>query len=68
MDEFRLTCRNVGGLRAIRIESDGKSAKPSWHMDRVCIQDPLGQWWFFGYNNWLAGVRASPLSFLTSPA
>lgn len=30
MDEFKLQCKNLGGLRAIRIESDGRSNKPSW--------------------------------------
>ncbi|KAG1662011.1 hypothetical protein FOA52_009500 [Chlamydomonas sp. UWO 241] len=57
MDEFRVTCHNLGGLRAIRIESDGKSQKPIWHMDRICIQDPTGQWYFFSYRDWIAAPK-----------
>ena len=42
VDEFRVVSRLLGGLRAIRLESDGKSAKPSWHLDHVVIQVGLG--------------------------
>ncbi len=38
MDEFKVQCRNLGSLRAIRLESDCKSSKPNWHLDYVVIQ------------------------------
>lgn len=38
MDEFRVRCRSLGALHAIRIESDCKSSKPNWHLDYVVIQ------------------------------
>jgi hypothetical protein len=38
VDEFRVQCRQLGSLRAIRVESDCKSSKPNWHLDYVVIQ------------------------------
>ncbi len=53
-DEFGVQCRTLGALRAIRIESDGRSGKPSWHLDMVVIIAPGGERFFFPYHNWLA--------------
>ena len=57
MDEFKVSCRNLGVLRAIRIESDGRSAKPNWHLDRVVIIAPSGETYFFLYGDWIMAVR-----------
>ena len=56
MDEFSLTCRNLGVLRAVRVFSDGRSSKPTWHLDRIVITTPTGEHYFFVYQDWL-GVR-----------
>lgn len=53
MDEFRVQCRNLGVLRALRVESDGKSNKPNWHLDMVVITAPTGEKYYFAYSNWL---------------
>eukprot|EP00798_Chlamydomonas_sp_ICE-L_P013676 gene13676-19564_t len=53
-DDFRVECRNVGMLRAIRIESDGRSRKPSWHLDMIAISCPGGERYYFPYQNWIA--------------
>ncbi len=54
MDEFNIACKNLGALRQIRVISDGKSAKPSWHLDRVVIKAPTGEVYFFSYQDWIS--------------
>jgi hypothetical protein len=66
MDEFRIQCKHLGALRSIRIESDGRSNKPSWHMDRVVITAPTGEVYFFAYEDWIREGRLKveiPASF-----
>lgn len=37
-DEFHVTCRDIGRVQSIIIESNGLSSNPNWHLDMVVVQ------------------------------
>jgi len=38
VDTFQITCRDIGHVRSIKLDSNGMSSKPNWHLDYIVLQ------------------------------
>ncbi|KXZ51726.1 hypothetical protein GPECTOR_11g173 [Gonium pectorale] len=51
VDDFKVVCRNLGPLKAIRVWHDGKGTP--WHLELIVITLPTGEKYYFPFGNWL---------------
>ncbi|KAG2432966.1 hypothetical protein HXX76_008694 [Chlamydomonas incerta] len=50
-DDFKVQCRNLGPLKAVRVWHDGKGTP--WHLDMIVITLATGEKYYFPFTNWL---------------
>ncbi|KAG2501257.1 hypothetical protein HYH03_001064 [Edaphochlamys debaryana] len=55
VDDFKVICRQLGPLKAIRVWHDGKGA--AWHMDMIVVTLPTGEKYYFSLGDWLSAQR-----------
>lgn len=57
VDDFKVQCRNLGPLKAVRVWHDGKGTP--WHLDMIVITLATGGWWA-GVWDGVWGVHSNP--------
>jgi hypothetical protein len=53
VDEFRITCDDLGDLEYASIQHDNSGKYPGWYVDRIEIHSSAGQAWAASNIGWL---------------
>lgn len=53
IDEFALSCVDLGELEAIQVGHDSPTLNSGWYLDKVVVADSVGRHWEFGAKQWL---------------
>lgn len=53
IDEFALSCVDLGELEAIQVGHDSPTLNSGWFLDRVVVADSVGRHWEFDARQWL---------------
>ena len=53
IDEFALSCADLGELEAIQVGHDSPTPSSGWYLDKVVVADSVGRHWEFGARRWL---------------
>ena len=61
VDEFKVTCEDLGDLEYAAIQHDNSGKYPGWYVDRIEVHSVAGQAWAASNIGWLR-IKDKPFS------